>query len=276
MYNVLDKDTIEMEILPYLSTAKRGYKTKSSLVEIVNSILYKLKTGVQWEYLPVEALFSEVVLSYKSVFGHFRKWCKNGDWQDGWIALLEKHKGELDLSSGDIDGSQTPVLRGGEAAAYQGRKRRKTTNALYLTDRNGLPLAMSTPVAGNHHDLYNIEWTLDEVFSTLDCATINTDGLFINADSGFDADSFRAGCQRWGVIANVDLCSRNGAFADDTLLDELLYKERYSIERTNAWLDSFRTLLNRFETTVSSWKSFNYIAFMAILLKKVYKKKKSR
>ena len=59
-------------------------------------------------------------------------------------------------------------------------------------------------------------------------------------------------------------------------LDELLYKERYSIERTNAWLDSFRTLLNRFDTTISSWKSFNYIAFMVILLKKIERTKKSR
>lgn len=29
------------------------------------------------------------------------------------------------------------------AAEYQGRKKRKTTNALYLTDRQGLPLAIS-------------------------------------------------------------------------------------------------------------------------------------
>lgn len=61
MYQVLSKDTISMEILPHLSVAKRGYPTKSELVEIVNAILYKLKTGVQWEYLPVGSLFSGVV-----------------------------------------------------------------------------------------------------------------------------------------------------------------------------------------------------------------------
>ncbi|NML71181.1 IS5/IS1182 family transposase, partial [Chryseobacterium sp. RP-3-3] len=37
---------------------------------------------------------------------------------------------------------------------------------------------------------------------------------------------------------------------------------------------SFRSLLNRFDTTVSSWKSFNYIAFMVIALNKFYKSKK--
>jgi transposase len=65
MYQVLDKDTINAEILPYLSTAKRGFKTKICLSEIVNCILYKLKTGCQWHLLPVQSLFSEVVLSYQ-------------------------------------------------------------------------------------------------------------------------------------------------------------------------------------------------------------------
>ena len=35
MYEVLDKDTIKSEFLPYLSVAKRGYVTKSNLVEVI-------------------------------------------------------------------------------------------------------------------------------------------------------------------------------------------------------------------------------------------------
>lgn len=276
MYKVLSKDTIEKEIIPHLSVAKRGFKTKSCLIEIVNSILYKLKTGIQWEFLPVKSLFSKVVLSYKTVFGHFRKWCKKGDWHDSWIQILSGHKAELDLSSADIDGSHTPALKGGEEVAYQGRKSKKTTNALYFADRQGLPLAISNPVAGNHHDLYNIEDSLDELFQTLTLSGINLDGLFINADQGFDSKEFRATCFKHGIFANVDLNPRNGNMNHDILIDELLYKERYSIERTNAWLHSFRTLLNRFETSVSSWKAFNYIAFMIILLKRISKMKKSR
>jgi len=41
------------------------------------------------------------------------------------------------------------------------------------------------------------------------------------------------------------------AMGNKYLLDEELYKERYSIERTNAWMDSFRSILNRFDITVS-------------------------
>ncbi len=145
-----------------------------------------------------------------------------------------------------------------------------------MTDRNGLPLAMSTPVAGNHHDLYQIEDKLEELFTGLEKADIPVDGLFINADGGFDAEIFRSTCFKHGVIANVDFNSRNGDEHGNYLLDDLLYKKRYSIERTNAWMDSYRTLLNRFDTTMSSWKSFNYIAFILILLNKIQKRKKFR
>ena len=87
MYQVLDKDTIISEIVPHLPLAKRGFKTKSSIVEIINSILYKLKTGCQWHMLPVSSLFSKKILHYKTVFGHYRKWCKLGAWQQLWENL---------------------------------------------------------------------------------------------------------------------------------------------------------------------------------------------
>ena len=46
MYKVLDKDTtIEMEIVPYIAFPKRDFALKVALSEIVNEVLYKMKTG---------------------------------------------------------------------------------------------------------------------------------------------------------------------------------------------------------------------------------------
>ena len=276
MYKVLVKDTIENEILPHLSVAKRGFKTKSCLTEVINCILYKLKTGIQWYMLPVESLFSDIVLSYKTVYGHFRKWCKKGEWESSWLHILEKNKVSLDLSVSAIDGSHTKALRGGEQVEFQTRKMCKTTNALYLTDNQGLPIAISSPVAGNHHDLYQIGNHLDELFQTLAKANIPIDGLFVNADAGFDSKEFRSKCFEYGIIPNTAINPRNGNNDEIIIFDEMLYQQRYTIERTNAWVDSYRTLLNRFDTIISSWKAFNYIAFMIIFLKKINKNKKSR
>jgi len=52
MIRIESKVNIEKYIIPHLSLPKRG-GTKLKLWEIVNAILYKLKTGVQW-YLSTE------------------------------------------------------------------------------------------------------------------------------------------------------------------------------------------------------------------------------
>lgn len=276
MYKVLDKDIIEMEIVPYIPLPKRGFAPRVPLSEIVNAVLYKMKTGVQWEYLPVDALFDREPWGWQGVYYHFRKWCLSGTFYTCWTGILEKYRDRLDLSSVDLDGSHTTSKRGGEAVEYQGRKRTKTTNALYLTDRQGLPLAMSEPMAGNHNDLYDIEVQFEVVTATLDQADIGTEGLFLNADAGFDSKDFRAACSAREINANICFNKRNGSADDrDEYFDQDLYDERYAVERTNAWMDSFRSLLNRFDTTIASWKGLNYLSFIVLALRK-FKMKKSK
>lgn len=274
MYAVLDKNTIKNEMLPHLSVAKRGFVSKSSLIEIINAILYKLKTGCQWKYLPVKSLFSGKILKYGAVFHHYNKWSKKGEWKSLWFELVDKHRTELDMSSVDLDGSHTPAQRGGEEVGYQGRKKHKTTNALYLTDRTGLPVVMSSPKSGEHHDTHDIELIMQDMIDDLKKANIRVDGLFLNADAGFDCAALRSVLENNGIVANICINKRNGIVSDDVIVDELLYRERFSIERTNAWLDSYRTILNRFDTTIKNWESWNYIAFSVMLLRKQARKRK--
>lgn len=276
MYTVLDKDTIEMEIVPLIPRARRGFPPTVPLAEIINAILYKLKTGVQWHQLPVKALFERHSLTWNAVYYHYRKWCLSDTLKDGWTTFLKTHKKELDLSSVDLDGSHTPAMRGGAEVEYQGRKKRKTTNALYLTDRQGLPLAMSEPISGNHNDLYDIEVQFEVVTGALEEADIPVEGLFLNADAGFDSENFRNSCAQKDINANVCFNKRNGNAQDrEEYFDQELYDKRYAVERTNAWMDSFRSLLNRFDTTIESWKGFNYLAFFVIALRK-FKKRKTK
>ena len=103
----------------------------------------------------MESLFSTSVLHYKTVFGHYRRWCKEGIWKKCWIELLRKYKSYFDLLLVNLDGSHSSCIRGGEAVAYQGMRKRKTANSLYLTDKQWLVLAIS--IQGNHNDLFNIE-----------------------------------------------------------------------------------------------------------------------
>ena len=178
------------------------------------------------------------------------------------------------MSITHIDGSHTPAQRGGENVEYQGRKKRKTTNSLYFYDRQGLQLAISEPQKGNHTDLYEIGVRIDEIASQLKECGQRTDGLFNNADAGFDAKSLRLALESLQIIANVCPNPRNGEPVENYLFDVELYKESFVIERTNARIDGFCFILNRFDTTVPSWKGWNYLAFSVVFLKKFHKSQK--
>ena len=107
------------------------------------------------------------------------------------------------MSSVDLDGSHATALRGGECCGHQARKKRKTTNAIYVTDRQGMPLAMSTPILGAHNYLYNISKVLRELFSELKASGLSVSGLFFNVDAEFEPVKFWRVCHQQEVFPNV-------------------------------------------------------------------------
>lgn len=86
---------------------------------------------------------------------------------------------------------------------------------------------------------------------------------FFIADAGFDCQELRRTVQRFGMRAVIKINTRNSKFVKrgrKTFFDETLYKTRYVNERSFAWMDSFRTLLVRFDTTTESWLNWHYLA----------------
>jgi len=268
---VLHKDIIRTWLLPHLSVGSRGPQLKADLLEVVEAILHKLKTGCQWRQLPVKQFFTEEILTSSGVYHHFNEWRKDGSWKKLWLTVLHMHRRLLDLSSIQLDGSHTLAKNGGAAIGYQGRKAARTTNLLFLADNTGQPLACASPQAGNHHDVFDIETSFGELCTLVEEAHISLEGLFLNADSGFDAKCLREECFRRGIEANIAVNPRSGQKkeAEDQYFDTELYRQRTAIERTNSWLDSFKTLLVRFETSAENWLAFHFLAFTVLLLRKI-------
>ena len=250
---------------PYLHFGNTYGNTKVEHYQVIKAILYRLKTGCQWRQIPLKQFF-RTKYSWSSVYAHFRKWCKDNVWQKLWHSLLCKFKSLLDMSSVQLDGTHTPTKRGGEAVGYQGRKKCKTSNMLILSDVNGMPLACSEPIAGNHNDAYELVKNFDNMLDSLRESQIPIDGLFLNADAGFDTKEFRNELYKVGIADNIDNNKRKD---EASFKDDLLYQNRFVIERTNAWLDAFKAILVRFETKKSHWKSLNIIAFCVILLRQL-------
>ncbi|CAA7387190.1 hypothetical protein CHRY9393_01498 [Chryseobacterium fistulae] len=135
-------------------------------------------------------------------------------------------------------------MRGGEAFGYQGRKKRKTTNAIYLTDRNGLPLAMSIPVYGNHNDLFNIEKHFEQITDFLHQSGIALDGVFLNFVAGFDAENLRSKALDLGIIVNIAHNKRYSEIYNNHYFDHHYTKDdMQSKEQMLGWITSDQYLI---------------------------------
>ena len=108
-------------------------------------------------------------------------------------------------------------------------------------------------------------------------AGIDIKGLFLNADSGFDSQEFRQICKDKEIHPNIDINPRNNKSENQSTqyqyFDEELYKRRTVIEHANAWMDSFKALLLRFETKAKNWVAFILLAFAVRFLRKISNKK---
>ena len=225
---------------------------------------------------------SRTILDWNRVYYHFNKWSKADCWKQIWLSVLEAHRSYLDLSSIELDGSHTPAKNGGEAFGYQGRKGCKTSNALFISDSQGVLLAMSTPQEGQHHDLFEIQTLFEELSTILKEAKIDLEDLFLNADPGFDSENFTKACEKETIFPNVKPNPRNKSRNEDRepyqsgthIFDDQLYKRRTVIEHSNAWLDGFKALLVRFEFKKHNGVALHFIAFMIIFLRKSKKLKK--
>ena len=108
---VISEDSIKRFIVPHLSIGKRGSKLKVEPATIMAASIYRLKTGCQWRELPLKELLNGHI-SWQGVYHHFRKWACDGSLTRAWVALLKSQRRLLDLSSVQLDGSQTIRQKG--------------------------------------------------------------------------------------------------------------------------------------------------------------------
>jgi transposase len=269
----LTKEEFEKHILPYLSTARRGYVSKIPLYKIFNYILYRLHTGCQWSEVPIKTKGDEdeqPEISTDAVYYHFRKWSRDGSLVRVWQHSVQAVKALLDLSVLNLDGSHAIAKKGGEAVAYQGRKKAKTSNILPITDRHGYILATTDIVAGNHNDAYQLKAHLQDAFKAMKRLGLPIKGAYFNADSAFDSRDARKVCFNHQLIPNFPENIRNRhstKLGRPRLFDRTIYKKRFTSERTFAWIDKFRIILVRFDMKKIYFMANHFLAFTLINLR---------
>jgi transposase len=269
-YAKVTKDQIEKCILPLIPKNKRGFSCTFDLSEIVQCIVYKLKTGVQWECLFIEIESINPPFSWQLVYYYYRKWSVLGVFKGMFELYLELQKDKLDTENLNLDGTHSYVKKACESVGYQYRKKGKTSNVLIMTDGRGIPIAISGIQSGNHNDLYQIVGQFSDMIKSLNRCSIVVQNSLLNADKGFDSKKLRRACRRRNIVPNIKENIRNRKKPKrgrKRFFNENVYKKRFVNERAFAWLDSFRTLLTRFDKLDETWLNWHYLAFTLILIK---------
>jgi transposase len=239
-------------------------KTKPAIPnnELLNGVLFVLKTGCRWQDIPV----SVCAHSYVSCWRRLELWRKRGALKLVWqqILILLDQQGKLDLSLGNLDGSliQSPKYEG---TGFSNKHHRTGTNMSLVTDKQGLPLA-NILAKGNRHDLVSAEATIRKIRVGAKRRVKE-----LNADKGYDSAAFRRNLRKRGITTNIPerKYKHRRKVGRKPHMDKAQFKFRSFVERTNAWLKYFRKLRYRWERKKCMFQAVVDLACLLICLRKV-------
>lgn len=97
-------------IAPLLPPQPRTGRRREHDRQVLNSLVYRLKTGVRYRDIPR----SEDYAAKSTVYHWLSKWSEAGVLERIWQQLLAELEaaGDINLSQGSVDGSFVPTKRG--------------------------------------------------------------------------------------------------------------------------------------------------------------------
>ncbi|WP_202923811.1 IS5 family transposase [Pontibacter fetidus] len=221
--------------------------------EVLEGILWILKTGAQWSHLPA------IYPPYQTCHRRFQQWQKQGVMQLVVEALAKdlQERGEVDLSECFIDGSFCMAKKGGLLLGKT--KRGKGTKIMAVTDAGGTILSVSIQSA-SPHEVKLVENVLEERF-------IEDLPTRLIGDRAYDSDPLDEELKQQGIemIAPHRKNRKKKKTQDERKLRR--FKRRWKVERFFAWLFNYRKCVVRYEYKEENFKAFILLACMLILLK---------
>jgi transposase len=166
-----------------------------------------------------------------------------------------------------LDGTLIPSFAFKETTGNSGKHHRTGVKVSVLVEHTGMPLSAAI-AAGYTHDIQLTELTITAAHISPAQLTHAT----LLADRGYDSLAFRYFLEGRQIRPNIALRELPKGHKrwyynkdDDPAFNKRLLRQRYVVERTNAWLKSFRRLHFRFDRTRLSFEAFLYLGIIVIL-----------
>ena len=238
-------------ILPL--AALRGRKRSVDLREIVNAMLYVLRTGCAWRLLPHE------FPKWQTVYYYFRIWRESE-----WFAVMNDHlrtqireqEGrEAQPSAAILDSQSVKTTRQGGVHGYDAGKKVNGRKRHILVDTLGLLLFVKVHAA-NVQDRDGAKLLFEEIKDRFPRLSL------IWADGGY-----RGKLIDWvGVTCLwlLQIVKRS----DDAVGFQVLPR-RWVVERTLAWFYGYRRLSKDYEALPETTEAWCYLAMINLMLKRL-------
>lgn len=269
-HNLTDREWKTIRVfLPAQRTGKAGRPWKPHR-QVINGILFVLRTGIPWEDLPAE--FGK----YKTVYNRFRRWVKTGIWKRIFKVLLDRlrKEGGIDLELWCVDGTVIRAHRVASGAAKQslspeenaekqalGRSRGGYSTKLhFLTDGQGIPLSV-TATPGQRGEAPEFEQVMKACLIKTFRKANRPQALA--ADKAYSSRAIRQSIARLEIEDVIPTRSNETKNPD---FNQSKYKQRNIVERSIGWLKEYRRIATRYEKNVENYLAMVYLAIIRMII----------
>ncbi len=225
--------------------------------QVLNGVLYVLRTGCQWKSLKKEWFGAS-----SSIHDRYQAWRKAGLFAQIFQAMLQYYDQvkRIQWRWQAIDSKLVPAPLGGEKTGKNPTDRGKLGSKRHiLVDARGAPLAIFVSTA-NAHDKTCALATLDALSVPRPKRQYRVHHLC--ADKGYDYADLRQAIYERHYHVHIKV---KGLQVEELPAKKRYPARRWVVERTLSWQNDFRSLRIRWAKKADNWLAFIQLASALVL-----------